>query len=293
MTHDIAYLKRPALPETMRVSYELFPPKQTQDLSPLQDVVETLMSLDPAGFSVTCGAGGDGGTGTDDVTAWLRYQQQRPVSPHVTCAGRSRTELQELAADYAQKGIRSIVALRGDGEAGPDGLRYAHDLIALFRAIAPFDIAVGAYPEGHPDSVSLEDDLDWLMRKQDAGASCAITQYCFETDTVLRFRDAMVRRGISLDLCVGIMPIHDFAAIQRFSARCGASIPDWLAQSFRGVSGDSTLSHALSASIATQQMQWLAQEGLGRFHLYTLNKADLSLSIHHLLALPDHDRRAA
>jgi methylenetetrahydrofolate reductase (NADPH) len=197
-----------------------------------------------------------------------------------------------LARRYWEAGVRRIVALRGDPpkEGGPyrprpDGYAFASDLVAGLKAVADFEVSVGCYPEVHPEAGSALADLENLKRKIDAGATRLISQYCFDTDRVLRFRDALEVAGIAAEFVPGIMPIHSFAQVRRFSAACGASIPPWLAALFEGVEEGSQLHAMLAASVAVEQCRRLAAEGLTRFHLYALNRAELPAALLRLLGV--------
>ena len=182
-------------------------------------------------------------------------------------------------------GINRIVALRGDVPGGgpwrphEGGYARAADLVAGLSRIADFDISVAAYPESHPDSPSPRADIDNLRAKQDAGASTAITQYCFETETILRFRDRAAAAGVTMEIVPGILPIVDFARAVEFSRRCGAGIPDWLIRQFEGLEGDAETSAMVAASVAVEQCHTLIAEGFGQFHFYTMNKAPLSYAV--------------
>ena len=214
-----------------------------------------------------------------------------PVAAHMTCAWSSREEIDELAREYWRRGVRRIVALRGDPPKGAerytpraDGYAYAADLIAGLKAVADFEISAGCYPEVHPEAESAEADLENLRRKVEAGASRLVTQYCFDTDRILRFRDRLVAAGIDAEYVPGIMPIHNFTQIKRFSLGCGAGIPAWLERLFEGVDESSPMHGMIAASLASEQCRRLAAEGLTRMHVYALNRAELPLAIRHLLA---------
>jgi methylenetetrahydrofolate reductase (NADPH) len=214
-----------------------------------------------------------------------------PVAAHMTCAWSSRAEIDELARTYWRHGVRRIVALRGDPPKGaeryaprPDGYAYAADLIAGLKTVADFEITAGCYPEVHPEAASAEADLANLRRKVEAGATRLVTQYCFDTDLILRLRDRLVTAGITAEYVPGIMPIHSFAQIRRFSLGCGAGIPAWLERLFAGVDEGSPMHGMIAASVASEQCRRLAAEGLTRMHVYALNRAELPLAIRHLLA---------
>jgi methylenetetrahydrofolate reductase (NADPH) len=278
-----------ALPP-VELSIEVFPPKTEAAAERLWANLEQFVAAGPRFISVTCGAGGTGEVGTYDLALAIQERFAVPVAAHLTCAYASRAAIDELARRYVANGIERLVALRGDPPKGaaryeprPDGYAYADDLVAGLRAVAPFDISVGAYPETHPEAPSPAADLEHLRRKVEAGAGRVITQYCFETDRILRFRDELVTAGIDAEFVPGIMPIHNFAQIRRFSLACGASVPDWLAALFDGVAEDSPLHAMVAASVVTEQCRRLAAEGLTKLHVYALNRAELPLAIAHLL----------
>ena len=248
------------LPGDLNLSFELFPPKNRHDIHTLDEVVSRLDSLGPDYYSVTCGAGGDGATHTAEVVTHLVTKQDRPVVPHITCAGLSRSELYTQAERYADMGVERIVALRGDAPPHTDGVASSCALIACLQDVAPFSIAVGAYPETHPDAVSSHDDLAYLKRKQDAGATKAITQYCFDTETILTFRDRLRACNITMDLTIGVMPIRRLETIERFSARCGASVPAWVRERFQHAAGTPLLSDMIAAHLAAEQIRDLMRE---------------------------------
>jgi methylenetetrahydrofolate reductase (NADPH) len=213
-------------------------------------------------------------------------------APHLTCVGASRADVLEIARQYWRGGIRYIVALRGDPQQGaarytphPDGFPYAADLVAGLRQVGDFDISVAAYPETHPEAQSAAADLDNLKRKIDAGATRAITQFFFDTDIYLRFRDRCQAAGIDVSIVPGILPITRFPQITRFAERCGASIPAWLARRFEGLENDADTRRLIAASVAIEQVQRLERHGVEEFHFYTLNRAELTYAICHALGL--------
>ena len=269
----------------------MFPPKGPEAAARLWANLEQFAALRPRFISVTCGAGGSGEDGTLPLVCAIQDSFGVPVAAHLTCAWSSREEIDELARDYWRRGIRRIVALRGDPPKGAgryvpraDGYAYAADLIAGLKAVADFEISAGCYPEVHPEAASAEADLENLRRKVEAGATRLVTQYCFDTDRILRFRDRLVAAGIEAEYVPGIMPIHNFTQIKRFSQGCGAGIPAWLERLFEGVDESSPMHGMIAASVATEQCRRLAAEGLTRLHVYALNRAELPLAIRHLLA---------
>lgn len=275
----------------VQLSIELFPPKWPAGAMALLEEIDVLEALAPAHYTVTSGAGGNGNTETRNVVEAVREHTGRSVAAHMTCIGRSRAEIDAVAEDYWQAGIRHVVALRGDmpkGSEGPyapraDGYAYASDLVAGLKARHDFQVSVGCYPETHPEAASADADLDSVARKVDAGADTLISQYCFDTDEVLRFRDRLAARGITTPFVPGIMPIHNFTQIRRFSERCGAGVPAWLVKLFDGVEPGSDLHKMVAATVASEQCRRLVAEGFGELHLYALNRAELSVAVFRLL----------
>jgi methylenetetrahydrofolate reductase (NADPH) len=274
----------------IELSIELFPPKTPAQAETVRAETARLAALEPDLISVTCGAGGEGGRGTELFVHELRARYPFRIVPHMTCIGSARAEVDAQAQRYWDAGIRSVVALRGDlpGMTGPytprpDGYAYASDLVAGLRRIGDFEIAVGGYPETHPAAPSAAFDLDNLARKVDAGATRIITQYCFDTDTLLRFRDRVVSRGITAQLVPGIMPVHNFAQIKRFSGMCGASVPAWLEALFHGIEDQPALRDMVAVGVAAEQCRRLIAEGLTHLHIYALNRSALTTALCRLL----------
>jgi methylenetetrahydrofolate reductase (NADPH) len=288
MAKAATWLDEP-LPE-VELSIEVFPPKGPEAAARLWSNLELFAAARPRFISVTCGAGGSGEDGTFPLACGIQERFAVPVAAHLTCAFAPRAEIDALVRRYWDTGIRRIVALRGDAPKGaaryeprPDGYAYAADLVRGLKAVADFEISVGCYPEVHPEAASAEADLDNVRRKVEAGAVRLITQYCFDTDKILRYRDRLVAAGIDAEYVPGIMPIHNFAQIRRFSLACGASIPAWLERLFDGVPESSPTHGMIAASVAAEQCRRLAAEGLTRMHVYALNRAELPLAIRQLL----------
>ena len=284
----------------VQLSIELFPPKSDGATRDLTGELEALNRLGPAFYTVTCGAGGSGNDRTFEVVDTVRQRTGLPTAAHMTCVGRTRTEVELQAERYWRAGVNRIIALRGDKAKGatsytptPAGYAYAADLVAGLRDLHDFDISVACYPEAHPEATSPAADLDNLARKVDAGAARAVGQYCFDIDAVLRFRDSMVDRGIDVPFVPGVMPIHNFRQVSRFSAGCGASIPDWLAQLFDGVDPESDLHGMIAATVAAEQCRRLVAEGFEHLHIYALNRAELSIAIARLLGRTESEALAA
>jgi methylenetetrahydrofolate reductase (NADPH) len=280
------------LPAPPKVSFEFFPPRSEAMAGQLWATVDALKPLGPRFVSVTYGAGGSTRETTFATVARLAAESGLSTAAHLTCVNSTRAEIRELLRRYWDAGVRHIVALRGDppdGAAGyqacGDGYAYAADLVAGIRAVANFEISVAAFPEVHPQARDAASDLDNLRRKLDAGAARAITQYFFDTDIYLRFRDRARRAGITAALVAGILPVTNFAQVVKFSRMCGASIPTWLAELFDGLDDDPETRKLVAAMVATEQCRALAAEGVDEFHFYTLNRADLTLGICRRLGL--------
>jgi methylenetetrahydrofolate reductase (NADPH) len=275
------------------VSFELFPPKTEAGVAALGRTVDQLATAGPEYFSVTYGAGGSTRERTLEVVEMVGKRTGLPVAHHLTCVGASRAQIDAQARELWRKGIRRIVALRGDLPKGEtlaeDGYHDAAELVAGLRGVADFDISVAAYPEVHPEAASSQADLDHLKRKLDAGASRAITQFVFDTDTVLRFIDRARAAGITAPIVPGIMPVANFNNIKRFSLGCGASIPDWMEEMFAGLDDTPEMRDMVAASVATQQCQRLVAAGVDAFHFYTLNRPGVSLAICRALGVPVRD----
>jgi len=285
-------------PNPVEVSFEFFPPNSEQMAATLWQSVERLQNLAPRFVSVTYGADGSTRERTHEAVRRIVTETELTAAPHLTCVGASRGEIDDIAREYWDMGIRHIVALRGDPpkDGGaytphPDGYAYAADLVAGLRQVADFDISVAAYPEVHPEAPSPLFDLDNLKRKLDAGASRAITQFFFDVNVFLRFRDLATAAGIRSPIVPGILPITRFPQLQRFAEACGASVPDWLQHRFDGLDDDAETRQMIAASVAIEQVRRLQAEGVGEFHFYTLNRSELTFAICHALGV--RPRRAA
>ncbi|MEM6310745.1 MAG: methylenetetrahydrofolate reductase [Pseudomonadota bacterium] len=261
-----------------RISFEVFPPKSLPSSFQLWDTANRLEAFCPEFTSVTYGAqGADKGRTLDAVKA-LTDLSDHPVAAHVTALGTSKTDVEDLAHTYSECGIRHIVALRGDApKEGRTQDEYS-DSLALTRVLAKrgnFDISVGAHPNGHPDAASEAQNIDWLKAKLDAGATQAITQFFFEPDTFLRFRDACRTAGITAPIIPGVLPIHDWALTKNFARKCGIAIPEWLESAFAVAQRDGR-DALLSLAVTTELCSKLVQEGEDHLHIYTLNRAPLA-----------------
>lgn len=268
------------------VSFEFFPPKTPEMEAQLWNCVVKLAELEPQFVSVTYGAGGTTRERTHSTVCRIRDETKLEPAAHLTCVSATRAEVDEVARTYWARGIRHIVALRGDPPAAsgayaphPGGYDYAADLVAGLKRVADFEISVAAYPETHPHATSADADLDVLKRKIDAGATRAITQYFFEAATYARFLERARRAGITVPIIPGILPVTNFAQVVKFSAACGAKVPSWLADQFDGLDGDPETRRLVAASVAVDQVTDLRAMGVDEFHFYTLNRADLVTAI--------------
>lgn len=280
------------LPGDIAVSFEFFPPKSEAMERTLWEAVETLVPLRPQFVSVTYGAGGTTRERTHATVA--RIVRETPLKPaaHLTCVDASRGEIDDVARAYWDAGVRHIVALRGDSAtpgtkfaARPDGYASAADLVAGLKRVANFELSVSAYPEPHPEARSAADDIDTLRRKLDAGASRAITQFFFEPDTYFRFRDAAAAAGVTAPILPGILPVSNFAMLRKMAASCNTRVPAWLARLFEGLDDKPATRQLVAATIAAELCRRLYAGGVRDFHFYTLNRAELSDAICHMLGL--------
>jgi len=278
------------------VSFEFFPPGDEAMAQQLWQSVQRLAPLRPSFVSVTYGADGSTRERTHEFVQRVLRETDLRVAPHLTCVGASRTEVLQIAETYWQLGVRHLVALRGDAPAAnlsgdgrylphPEGFAYASDLVSGLRQVGNFEMSVAAYPEGHPESGGVDADLENLKRKVDAGAGRAITQFFFDTDVFLRYRDRCTAAGIRVRLVPGILPITRFPQLLRFADRCGASVPAWLRQRFDGLDDDPETRRMIAANVAIEQVQRLREHAVEEFHFYTLNRAELTYAICHALGL--------
>ena len=283
-----------------QVSFEFFPPKTEKMEETLWESLQTLSPLAPRFVSVTYGAGGSTRERTHATVARIARETNIPAAAHLTCVEATREEIDQVADDYWNAGVRHIVALRGDppraGEkyaTHPGGYENAADLVAGLRKLHPFEISVAAYPECHPDSPDAVADIDNLKRKLDAGASRAITQFFHEAETFFRYRDALAAAGIDAEIVPGIMPVMNFASVQRMSAMCGTAVPSWMGRLFDGLDDHPAARQLVAATIAAELCRRLYAGGVRNFHFYTLNRAELSYAICHLLGVRPKELVAA
>jgi methylenetetrahydrofolate reductase (NADPH) len=278
------------------VSFEFFPPNDAAMAELLWQSVQRLAPLQPRFVSVTYGADGSTRTRTHECVLRIQRETNLRVAPHLTCVAASRDEVLGIAQDYWKQGIRHLVALRGDAPAShksadgcykphPGGFAFASDLVGGLKQIGDFELSVAAFPEGHPESGSIDADLENLKRKIDAGANRAITQFFFDTDLFLRYRDRCIAAGIRASIVPGILPITRFPQMLRVAARCGASVPQWMHERFDGLDDDPDTRRMIAANVAIEQVQRLREHGVHEFHFYTLNRAELTYAICHALGL--------
>lgn len=269
------------------VSFEFFPPKTPDAEASLWKSVRKLETLSPKFVSVTYGAGGTTRDRTLGTVARMVSETKLKPASHLTCVGASKAEVNDVVRSLHQAGVRHILALRGDSPDGigarftphPDGYRNAADLVRGIHELGDFEVSVSAYPEKHPESVSMEEDLAFLADKADHGASRAITQFFFHNAFFLRLRDRIAARGIKVLLIPGILPITNFTRAQDFAKKCGAFVPPEMIKRFEGLDVDHEARQLVAAMVAAEQVAALQREGVEDFHFYTLNRADLTYAI--------------
>ncbi len=275
------------------VSFEFFPPKTPKMEEALWTAIGRLEPLGPQFVSVTYGAGGSTRERTHATVARLATETALKPAAHLTCVNASRAEIDEVVRSYASAGVRHIVALRGDPQAGvgaryeahPAGYAQAADLVAGIKRIGGFEVSVGGYPEKHPESATFTADIEFLKAKVDAGADRIITQFFFDNAHYLRFLERVRAAGIWCPVLPGIVPIHNFKQVASFGAKTGTTMPAWLARRFEGLDEDQGTTHLVAAAVAAEQVLDLVDQGVRQFHFYTLNRADLVYAICHLLGL--------
>ena len=277
----------------LAVSFEFSPPKTPEMQEQLWRAVRRLEPLKPSFVSVTYGAGGSTRDRTHATVKRIVEETTLVPAAHLTCVGASRGEVDGVVHGYWDAGVRHIVALRGDMPAlgapyapHPDGYQSTPELIAGIRKIAPFEISVSCYPERHPESPSVDDDIELLEKKVAAGATRAIGQFCFSTEAIAEFRDRVVARGIDIPIVPGLMPTTNFKGVARMAGRSGASVPAWLTRLYDGLDDDADSRKAIAAALLADQVQELRGYGFDHFHFYTLNQADLTYAACRLLGLP-------
>lgn len=270
----------------INVSFEFFPPRTSEMEETLWQSIDRLSILKPKFVSVTYGANSGERDRTHSIIKGIKERTGLEAAPHLTCIDASPAQLRDIATDYWNSGIRHIVALRGDlppGGGKPD--MYATDLVALLKDVGDFDISVAAYPEVHPEAKSAQADLINLKRKIDAGASRAITQFFFDVESYLRFRDRCVAAGIDVEIVPGILPVSNFKQLQRFATMTNVRVPSWMTSMFEGLDDDAETRKMVGANIAMDMVKILSREGVKDFHFYTLNRAEMSYAICHTLGV--------
>ena len=270
----------------INVSFEFFPPRTSEMEQTLWNSIDRLSNLKPKFVSVTYGANSGERDRTHSIIKGIKDRTGLEAAPHLTCIDATPDELRTIARDYWNNGIRHIVALRGDlppGSGKPE--MYASDLVTLLKEVADFDISVAAYPEVHPEAKSAQADLLNLKRKVDAGANRAITQFFFDVESYLRFRDRCVSAGIDVEIIPGILPVSNFKQAKKFADMTNVRIPAWMAQMFDGLDDDAETRKLVGANIAMDMVKILSREGVKDFHFYTLNRAEMSYAICHTLGV--------
>jgi len=283
------------------VSFEFFPPKTEVGEQALYDAAYRLNALRPEFVSVTYGAGGSTREPTAKAVSELKEKLGLDVAPHLTCVDSTKDETLEIVRDYLNQGITKLVALRGDPRDGvegvytppADGFAYASDLVAGLRDFEGLDLFVSAYPEVHPEAPSADFDIEVLKRKQDSGASAAITQFFFNNDDFLRYRDRAATAGVTMPIVPGIMVPENIKGVLRFAKACGASVPSGLSSRFAGIEDDEETRRLIATHFTIQQCEHLVAAGVKHFHLYTLNRAESAYAVCHALGLREQLVEAA
>ena len=301
MAPDVSRASRSRLAD-IRVSFEFFPPKTAEMESALWESITRLAPLEPSFVSVTYGAGGSTRERTHSTLARLVRETDLKPAAHLTCVAATREEVDDVVRAYHEAGVRHIVALRGDPVSGPGSAYEPHPggyatstaLIEGIRRLGDFEVTVSAYPEKHPESATLDADIDVLKAKVEAGATRAITQFFFDNVHYLRYVERVRARGITIPIVPGIVPVQNFRQTASFARKTGASVPQWLADRFEGLDDDPATRRLIAAAVAAEQVLDLVDHGVTDFHFYTMNKADLVYAICHLLGLrPQLTMRAA
>ncbi len=287
------FSRRPDIGDGIRVSFEFFPPKTDDMETKLWDTVKRLEPLAPHFVSVTYGAGGSTRERTARTVNRILTQSRLTPAAHMTCVDASRAEVDEVVAEFVAMGVRNFVALRGDPADGvgtrykphPDGYSNGAELVGAIRRQGDFDVSVSAYPEKHPESPDFATDIDMLKRKVDNGATRAITQFFFDNDLYERYVEKARAAGIYVPIVPGILPVHKFTQVANFAGRCGAHVPNWLAERFDGLENDPQTHSLVAAAVAAEQVLDLIERGVVDFHFYTMNRADLAFAICHMIGI--------
>ncbi|MEQ1937302.1 methylenetetrahydrofolate reductase [NAD(P)H] [Mesorhizobium sp. CN5-321] len=299
--NQFRFSRRPDIGDNIHVSFEFFPPKNDEMEARLWQTVKRLEPLRPKFVSVTYGAGGSTRERTARTVGRILSETALMPAVHLTCIDATCETVDEVIRQFVDLGVTRFVALRGDPSAGvgtqyrphPGGYANGADMVAALKRHGDFDISVSAYPEKHPESPDFATDIDMLKRKVDNGATRAITQFFFDNDIYERYVERVRRAGIYIPIVPGILPVHNIAQVANFSARAGAHVPAWLAERFEGLENDPQ-THALVASaVAAEQVLDLVERGVGDFHFYTMNRADLAFAICHMIGIRAHDAAQA
>lgn len=294
--NQFRFSRRPDIGDKIRVSFEFFPPKTDEMEARLWETVKRLEPLRPNFVSVTYGAGGSTRERTARTVRRILNETDIPAAAHLTCVGATREEVDAVIRDYFATGIKRFVALRGDPASGvgqayaphPGGYQNGAELVGGLKAIADFDISVAAYPEKHPESPDFATDIEMLKRKVDNGAKRAITQFFFDNDLYERYVERVRRAGIYIPIVPGIQPVHNFRQVANFASRAGAHVPAWLAERFEGLDNDPQTHMLVASAVAAEQVLDLVERGVGDFHFYTMNRADLVFAICHMIGIRAH-----
>jgi methylenetetrahydrofolate reductase (NADPH) len=279
--------------QPLSVSFEFFPPKTPEAEGKLWETITKLGRLCPSFVSVTYGAGGSTRDRTHRTVARLISETALKPAAHLTTVAATRAEVDDVLRQYWHGGVRHLVALRGDPPGGlgepfaphPEGYANATELVAAAKRMGDFEISVGVYPEKHPESPSLDHDIEVIKAKIDAGASRGISQFFFEAETFLRFRDRLAKAGVAMPIAPGIMPVTNFSGLRKMAASCGAAIPEWLGRLFDGLDDDPETRRLVAATTTAQLCLRLAAEGVDLFHFYTLNRAELTMAVCRMLGV--------
>ncbi len=273
--------------DTPTFSFEFFPPKDDDAEVSLWDSIRRLEKLSPSFVSITYGAGG----ATRDRTVKLtqRVLESTSLTPlaHLTCVGHSVGELRAIVGSYAAAGVRNILALRGDPQGGlgqpwtahPDGFDHADELVELVKGLGDFTVGVAAFPDGHPESHDIADDVETLIRKEAAGAEFAVTQMVFDVETYLRLRDELARRGSMLSVIPAIMPITNARQVVRMAELAGQPMPTAVTDRLDRQGDDAVGVRSEGMAIATESSRRLLDEGAPGIHFITMNRSSATLEV--------------
>lgn len=285
--------RRSNIGERVKVSFEFFPPKNDDMEARLWDTIKRLEPLNPQFVSVTYGAGGTTRERTARTVKRILEESTLTPAAHMTCVDASRAEVDQVISEFAAMGVKRFVALRGDPKEGvgaayqphPGGYANGAELVGALKGQGEFDISVSAYPEKHPESPDFATDFDMLKRKVDNGATRAITQFFFDNDLYERYVERARKAGIYIPIVPGILPIHSFTQVANFASRCGAHVPEWLAERFDGLENDPQTHALIASAVAVEQVHDLVERGVGDFHFYTMNRADLVFAVCHMIGI--------